>query len=200
MKQESERLSPVTEEAVPKSAFAAPAPPPSPGVAPGRAFEEDKKRERGDSIFENAPEGEQASSGAYQPLSNSSGAIQGQEDAVQRRATAQKDAISDRPQAPSASDSLGGASENLARSEEEPSEVVCTLSPLSGFGPFITLQLPAGAAPPSGGIWTVHVLQDGVLRVQDALGKPVAAPLATLTGVIRPLRVPLGSYKLKRIS
>jgi hypothetical protein len=45
------------------------------------------------------------------------------------------------------------------------------------------------------------VPQEGIPRVQDALGKAVvAAPLATLTAILRPLRVPPGSYKLKRIS
>jgi anti-sigma factor RsiW len=179
--------------------------PPAPAapveVTPGPALEEDKKRARGGSLFETAPAPGPASSEPYQPLSNSAGALQGSEDAAQGRAPVPKDKAVARAQPSAAGFTLGTAPESLARSGDEPSEVVCTLSPLSGSGPFITLQLPAGAAPPSGGIWTVQVPQEGIPRVQDAVGKPVAsAPLATLTAILRPLRVPPGSYKLKRIS
>jgi hypothetical protein len=181
--------------------FSQPAPAVPPEVTPGPALGEETKRERGDSIFETAPAPGPASSEPYQPLSNSAGALQGSEDAPRGRAPVPKDKAAARPQSPALESSLGTAPKSLARSEDEPSEVVCTLSPLSGSGPFITLQLPAGAAPPSGGIWTVQVTQEGIPRVQDALAKPVAAaPLATLTAILRPLRVPPGSYKLKRIS
>jgi len=187
--------------ALSKGDFSPPAPAVSGGVSPGPALEEEKKRERGDSIFGNAPAGEPAPSEPYQPLANSTGTIQGTGDAAPGRASVPKDKAVARSQASSMESSLGTAPDSLARSGDEPSEVVCTLSPLSGSGPFITLQLPAGAAPPSGGIWTVHVPQEGLPRVQDAVGKPVmAAPLATLTAILRPLRVPPGSYKLKRIS
>ena len=181
--------------------FSPPAPAVAGGVAPGPALEEEKKRERGGSLFDSAPAGEPASSEPYQPLANSTGAVEGTENSAPGRASVPKDKALARTQASSVEPSLRGAPEGLARSGDEPSEVVCTLSSLSGSGPFITLQLPAGAAPPSGGIWTVLVPQEGNPRVQDALGKPVvAAPLATLTAILRPLRVPPGSYKLKRIS
>lgn len=181
--------------------FSPPAPAVAGGLAPGPALEEEKKSQRGGSLFENSPAGEPASSEPYEPLGNSTGALQGTEDANPGRPSALKDKAVARSQAPPMKSSLGTAPDSLARSGDEPSEVVCTLSPLSGSGPFITLQLPAGAAPPSGGLWTVHVPQEGIPRVQDAVGKPVvAAPLATLTAILRPLRVPPGSYKLKRIS
>jgi hypothetical protein len=97
------------------------------------------------------------------------------------------------------------ASSFYAQAEPPPTdsgaaEVVCTLSSSSGAGPYITLQLPQQAAPPSGGVWTLQVTDEGGVRIQDAMGKTLSTPLATVAAVVRPLHVPPGSYRLKRIS
>lgn len=161
------------------------------------------ERTRDDSLFAppEAAEGKKGAESPYQPLANRAEGEPAEEGSAS--GVLQEPRRSNAP-APSASRiELGAAAPAPPSLEEEqgPAEVVCTLSPLSGSGPFITLQLPAGAAPPSGGIWTIQVPQEGgPLRVLDALGKPVQAPLATVSAVLRPLHVPPGSYKLKRIS
>lgn len=186
--------------------------PPEPApAAPGLAIEKgapvtpSAKTERGrdDSLFSSpeVAEGKKSDETPYQPLANRTEG----EPALQGAASgALQDSQRSKVPAPSMSRiEMGAAAPSPASTdsgEQGPAEVVCTLSPLSGSGPFITLQLPVEAAPPSGGVWTIHVPQDGSLRVLDAMGKPVQASLATVTAVIRPLHVPPGSYKLKRIS
>ena len=158
------------------------------------------ERSRDDSLFASpeVTEGKKGDASPYQPLANRAEGESGLQGAAS--GSLQETRRSNAPAAPSSSRIELGAAASSVADEQGPAEVVCTLSPLSGSGPFITLQLPAGAAPPSGGVWTIHVPQEGPLRVLDALGKPVQAPMATVSAVIRPLHVPPGSYKLKRIS
>ncbi len=160
------------------------------------------ERTRDDSLFASpeAAEGKKGNESPYQPLANRAQGEAAEGGSVS--GTLQESRRSNAP-APSASRIEVGASAPAPPAmadDQGPAEVVCTLSPLTGSGPFITLQLPTGAAPPSGGIWTIQVPQDGPLRVLDALGKPVQASLPTVSAVLRPLHIPAGSYKLKRIS
>ncbi len=193
-------------EAVPApSSPSAPAPaaradsastPPAPAGERPADLQSDMADERKDSLFATPPPPQQKGAddkGAFQPLSN-----RFEERAAPEPAgAASRD--SSRPSATALSRPKAELSAQLPESEPLAS-VVCTLSPLMGSGPFISLQLPPSAAPPSGGVWTVVISPDSALRVQDSAGKPMDASLATLRDVIHPLHVPPGSYRLKRIS
>ena len=156
----------------------------------------DMADERKDSLFATPPPPQQKGAdekGAFQPLANR----------FEERAAPEPAGAPPRESSRPSVTSLSRPKAELSAQppESEPAtSVVCTLSPLMGSGPFISLQLPPSAAPPSGGVWTVVISPDSALRVQDSAGKPMDASLATLRDVIHPLHVPPGSYRLKRIS
>ncbi len=174
----------------------APSPAVQPGVAQGGAA---PKEESADELFAPSPAaaGPPAAASretlASRPSTQDTpeGAVAGNM-AVRRQDT--------RDEAEKRAEPSGFAPSPTPSSSDDVSEVVCTLSSLSGSGPYITLQLPPQAAPPSGGIWMLEVTEDGGVRIQDALGKPLSAPVATVAAVVRPLHVPPGGYRLKRIS
>lgn len=169
----------------PEEAKAAPRTKPVPEAAGG------PKPAETSSLFAPNPSGEAAPPESYRPLSNRTVEPPSREGGGESLADPGADRLSSSQRAEMAA----------PQSEEQaPAEVVCTLSPLSGPGPFISLQLPAEAAPPSGGVWTLILSPGGGLRVQDVQGKAVSEPGKILMEVLHPLHVPPGSYRLKRIS
>ncbi len=177
----------------PPSELASPAAPPEArrepaGLAAPPAVSEESKAREAPSLFAPAPAQETAGQEPYRPLSN-------------RPAAASPEGGAEAAPDPGAPSRAARAEMAAPQSEDQaPAEVVCTLSPLSGPGPFISLQLPSEASPPSGGIWTIILSPGGALRVQDVQGKAVTAPERILQEIIHPLHIPPGSYRLKRIS
>lgn len=189
------QLPPVQVEAPSKPAE--PAPAMQPGTERG---ETSAKEERADELFAPSPAAAgPPSSAPHQTLaSRSASEEKGEGAAAGNLAVRRQDAPEDRQKTGEAS-SLYAQAEPPS-SDSAAAEVVCTLSSASGPGPYITLQLPPQAAPPSGGVWTLQVTDEGGVRIQDALGKTLSAPVPTVAAVVRPLHVPPGSYRLKRIS
>ena len=173
-----------------------PAPSPAPpeiqhdfaGLAAPPVVSEQSRAREAPSLFAPAPAQETAGQEPYRPLSN-------------RPAEASQEGRIEAAPDPGATSRAARAEMAAPPSEDQaPASVVCTLSPLSGPGPFISLQLPSEASPPSGGIWTILLSPGGALRVQDVQGKAVTAPERILQEIIHPLHIPPGSYRLKRIS
>jgi|WetSurMetagenome_2_1015567.scaffolds.fasta_scaffold05713_7 hypothetical protein len=174
-----------------------PAPAMQPETEPGAA---PSKEERADELFAPSP----AAAGPpplapHQTLASRSASEEKGEGAMAGNlAVRRQDSPDDRQKTAEASSLYAPA--EPPPTDSSAAEVVCTLSSASGPGPYITLQLPPQAAPPSGGVWTLQVTEEGGVRIQDALGKTLSAPVPTVAAVVRPLHVPPGSYRLKRIS